>query len=88
MTTAPIRFIDLTRDVLDASAVMIVGEDVWRRLRAIGVSRESGMLIVAMANPDDLAAIKEIEIRTGLAVFATRAEEADIIAAIGRSYER
>lgn len=67
---------------------MIVGEDVWRRLRAIGVSREPGMLIVAMANPDDLAARKELEIRTGLTVFATRAEEADIQAAIDRSYER
>jgi type IV pilus assembly protein PilB len=80
-------YIDLERDVLEPSAVSILQIDVWRRLRAIGVSRSGDVLIVAMADPDDERALRELELRTGLRIFAAKAEEETILDAIDRSHE-
>jgi hypothetical protein len=82
------KVIDLTTDVLAKSAVQILPKEVWQRLKAVGVTRTERTLIVAMANPDDTRAVKELEIRTGLAIFPARALETDIAAALERSYEQ
>lgn len=81
------RYVDLERDAIDPSAVSILPVEVWRRLRAIGVSREGDVLIVAMADPDDERAVRELELRTGLRLFVARAAEETIHAAIDRSHE-
>jgi hypothetical protein len=67
--------------------VSILQVEVWRRLRAIGVSRSGEVLIVAMVDPDDAPAVQELELRTGLRVFAAQASEETILAAIDRSHE-
>jgi type IV pilus assembly protein PilB len=79
--------VDLERDAIDPSAVSIVGLDVWRRLRAVGVSRSGNLLIVAMADPNDERAVRELEVRTGLRVFASPAAESTIFEALERSHE-
>jgi len=81
------RYVDLERDAIDPSAVSILPVEVWRRLRAIGVSRDGDVLIVAMADPDDERAVRELELRTGLRLFVARATEETIHAAIDRSHE-
>lgn len=80
-------YVDLERDAVDPSAVSILPIDVWRRLRAIGVSRTGDTLIVAMADPDDAHAVRELELRTGLRLFVAPAAEETIYAAIDRSHE-
>lgn len=80
-------YVDLTRDVLPKSAVMILPVEVWRRLRAIGVARTKRTLVVAMADPSDRKGLKELEIRTGLRIFASPASEQDILNALARSYD-
>ena len=81
------QYVDLEQDAIDPSAVSILPVDVWRRLRAIGVSRSGEVLIVAMADPDDEPAVRELELRTGLRVFVAKAAEETIFAAIDRSHE-
>ena len=78
---------DLARDVLEPSAVMILEASVWRRLRAVGVTRAGRSLIVAMADPTDRLAITELEVRTGLRVVAAQADERLILEALERSYD-
>jgi hypothetical protein len=80
-------YVDLERDAIDPSAVSILQIDVWRRLRAIGVSREGDVLIVAMADPDDERAVRELELRTGLRIFPAKATDETILDAIDRSHE-
>jgi type IV pilus assembly protein PilB len=80
-------YVDLERDAIDPSAVSILPADVWRRLRAVGISRAGDVLMVAMADPDDERAVRELELRTGLRLFVARAAEQTVLAAIDRSHE-
>ena len=66
--------------------VALIPKDVALRLRVMPVQRAGSSLIVAMADPTDLAAVDEIKLLTALNVEPVVATEADIVEAIERSY--
>jgi len=59
-----IGYVELSDEELDAETVRIIPEAMARRIVAVTISRIENTLAVAMADPFDLFALREIEIRT------------------------
>lgn len=65
-----IPFVDLANIPVSPEALSVLSQDVAQRFKVIPVSvdKNAGTLVLAMANPLDLAAIEFIEQKTGLRV--------------------
>lgn len=59
-----LRYVELLDEELDAETVKIIPEAMARRIVAVPINRTENTLAVAMADPFDLFALREIEIRT------------------------
>jgi type IV pilus assembly protein PilB len=82
-----LSFVDLSDVTIDPNAVLLVPEQVARRYRALPISRDDGVLQVAMADPANLFALDDIRTITGMEIKPVVATAADIDAAI-RKYSR
>ncbi|MGE3313381.1 MAG: GspE/PulE family protein, partial [Limisphaerales bacterium] len=80
--TIAVRRLEVPREVLD-----LVPEDLARRLVALPVSRDAGVLTVAIADPLDVTAFDLLEQTTRLRVNLVAAPEGEVIQAIERLYE-
>lgn len=68
-----IRFIDIEDQVPNEEAGLMIRESFARKFRAVGVSREGGALVVAMANPSDVFALDDIRTLVGCDVIPAMA---------------
>lgn len=68
-----IRFIDIEDQVPDEEAGQMIRESFARKFRAIGVGREGGALVVAMANPSDVFVLDDIRTLVGCDVIPAMA---------------
>ncbi len=80
------RFVDLSEQAVDGSAVGRVPGAVARRHCALPIAIEEGKIVVAMADPANVFAIDDIRSMTGLDVRPVVATRADVLAAIDRYY--
>ena len=81
-----IRFLDLEDQVPDEEAGLMIREPFARRFRAVGVLREDGALVVAMANPSDVFAVDDIRTLVGCDVIPVMAVGQHIDRLIERIY--
>lgn len=77
--------------VVDLQAFRVPRRDVLsapdaHRLRALPIARHQGVLIVAMADPDDETAVKELSALVGMPISPVAAEEGDLLRAIAEHY--
>ncbi len=79
--TIAVRRLQVSRDVLD-----LVPEDLATRLVALPVSREGGVLTVAIADPLNVTAFDLLEQTTQLRVNLAAAPQGEILQAIERLY--
>ena len=77
-----ISYIWITREVVDAAAVMLVKQALASRHVCIPIALASGHLVLAMANPLDLTAIEDVEHATGKRVIPVAATAANITKAL------
>ena len=71
--------VDLVRSPPDKTAVALVPLETARRLRALPIGRQNGSLVVAMADPFDIAAIDALGQIAGLHIEVVTATERDIL---------
>ncbi len=76
------RRVDPLRNLPDRTVVELVPQDLARRLRAIPVSRQEGVLTVALSDPFNVLAIDELREVTGLVIEVVTATERDILNAL------
>ncbi len=74
--------VDLATCPIDRDVVALLPERVARRRLIIPIGREDGAVVVAMADPLDLGAIDEIELRSGLKARVVVSTERDLRSAI------
>jgi len=79
-------FIDLSEYPIEPEAVKTVSQELARRFRVIPIAQRDGKLTLAMKDPNDIFAIDEIRLITGLDIEPTIAMEEDIINAITENY--
>ncbi len=70
----------------EADALRLIPEDRARRYRSIPLRRALSSVVVAMANPSDLATVEEIQFMTGLRVEPVPSSAVEIERAIDRYY--
>jgi type IV pilus assembly protein PilB len=78
--------IDLNNDVPDQNAVAKVKEEVARKYLAVPVEIEGRTLVVAMADPLNVAALEDLRFHAGLHIRPVLASSAQISEAIERFY--
>lgn len=78
--------INLDEFVVGPGALGLVPKNVCEQHGLIPVSRASSVLVLAMADPRDAAAVAEVAALTGLAIEIVRANEDAIRRAIARHY--
>jgi type IV pilus assembly protein PilB len=83
-----IPFVTLASTVIDPSVMTLVSETMARDLRAIPLFKIEKNLTIAMADPTDSEAIKEIRFVTGCEVEPLIATAAEIEAAIDTYYSK
>ncbi len=81
-----IPHIDLTTHQIDPEATKLISENLARRHMLIPVSRDEGLVTVAMADPLNLYAIDDVNIATGLSVKPALALRSHIQNAIEKYY--
>jgi type IV pilus assembly protein PilB len=81
-----VPFVDLTAVSVDPSAAHLIEEKLARRYSAVPVRFVEDRLVVAMADPQNLFALDDLEILTGYPILAAIASEEDIFKAIGQAY--
>jgi type IV pilus assembly protein PilB len=77
--------VDLTEVALDPTIVGLLPEHVARRYRAIPIRREFRRLVVAMANPSDLAAVDDLRAVLGEPFTRVRADEQQLAVVLDES---
>jgi type IV pilus assembly protein PilB len=77
---------DLRRDTPDDAAIALIPESLARSHVAIPVGRADGSLQIAMADPQDDIATKELSAAAGMPVIRMIAPPSDIRRAIDKSY--
>ena len=81
-------FVDLSKTKIEPAALLTMNECLARRHRMIPVHLwENRSLIVAMADPLDFEAIRDLSFSTGLRVVPMMAASQDIMEALKRNYE-
>ncbi len=81
-------FMDLTSWTVDPVLVLELPDDVASNHCAIPIRRERDRFVVAMADPDDVFALDDLRVVTGLRIFAVMADRAQVEDAIERAYNR
>ena len=81
-----VPFIDLATMSIDPSAAHLIEDKLARRYSAIPVRFVEDKLLVAMADPQNLLALQDLEILTGYPIVAGIASEEDIFKAISQAY--
>jgi type IV pilus assembly protein PilB len=81
-----IPFISLSTIVIDADVVRMISEPMARELRALPLFRVEKYITVAMADPTDSEALKEIRFVTGCEVEPVVARPDEIVKAIEKYY--
>lgn len=71
---------------LDPALLKLIPEQVVRRCKALPLKKEEGRLVVAMADPADLAAVDDIRFFAGCDIEPVPTAEEEIEAAIQRYY--
>ena len=79
-----VELVDLTTFPIDMEAVTAIPAALSRRHRALGIAKQDGVLIVAMANPTDLTAVDDIRVMTGYPVRPVMAETQQLVDALDR----
>lgn len=79
-------FLDLKMTTIDPDGVMAVSESLARRYLAMPVVLKSRSLTVAMADPLDYEAVRDLGFSTGLQVIPAIATSQDVLEAIERYY--
>lgn len=81
-----VPFMRIEKETLDPAVVRLIPQQVARVRRCIPVRREEGRVLLAMADPLDLATLNEVERLCKERVDIRIAPALDIIAAIERTY--
>jgi type IV pilus assembly protein PilB len=81
-----VPFLDLTAINIDPSAAHLIEDKLARRYSAIPVRFVEDRLLVAMADPQNLLALQDLEILTGYSILAAISSEEDIFKAISQVY--
>lgn len=81
-----VPIVDLKRYQISQEAVALVPEEVARRHRIVPLAVESGTLLVATAQPQDVIALEDLRARVRMRIKPLLALEGDIDEAIGRQY--
>jgi type IV pilus assembly protein PilB len=82
-----VRFVRLREGIVDPEVVKLLPRTLAEACDALAVLRVRGVLIVAMAEPQDLRAVDEIEKVVGLAVRPVLASRSAIAKLLPRCYE-
>ena len=69
---------DLSEDEVDTSAIELVREDALRKYMALPLRIEDGRLLVAMSDPNDIFALEDLRIMSGLPITPLVATEEDL----------
>jgi len=64
-----LEFVNLTSVILDRAVVTRVPERIARKKRVIPIAIRDGSIVVAMADPLDVEAIDDVQLRTGMPVI-------------------
>jgi type IV pilus assembly protein PilB len=78
------EFIDFASTPVDLVVANRVPEDLARRYEAIPVMMRGDGLVVAMANPDDVFALDDLQLVTGSSIIPTTADRSQIHEALDR----
>jgi type IV pilus assembly protein PilB len=81
-----VPFLDLTSVSIDPSAAHLIEDKLARRYSAIPVRFVEDRLLVAMADPQNLLALQDLEILTGYNILAAISSEEDVFKAISQAY--
>ena len=81
-----VKAIDLSSLEIDPDVSKIIPKQTTKRYNAVPFAKEENVLFMAMAEPRDIFAIEDIQLRTGLEVHAYLALPEDIKDAIDRIY--
>ncbi len=81
-----VKAIDLSSLEIDPDVSKIIPKQITKRYNAVAFAKEENVLFMAMAEPRDIFAIEDIQLRTGLEVHAYLALPEDIKDAIDRIY--
>ncbi len=82
-----IEYIDFSERHPDATAVAVIPKDLAERYTLMPMSVEAGTLLVAMADPQNVLALDDLRIISGLEVRPAISTKDDIIAAIEEYYK-
>ena len=85
---AGVPFVSAAELRLDAALSTLIPERVARAHTAVAVAQENGRLVVAMADPFDIAAVTAVERSAGRAIKVIAADRNGLLAAVERIYER
>lgn len=81
-----VPMVDLKKYQISQEAVRLLPEEIARRYRIVPLTIESGSLLVATAEPQDMAALEDVRARIRMRVKPLLALESDIEEAISRQY--
>ncbi len=76
--------VELTDYPIDARIATLVSAALCRRHRLLPIGREDNLLLVAMADPDDVVALDDVTAATRMRVKPLRADPAELQATIDR----
>jgi type IV pilus assembly protein PilB len=79
-------FVRLVPEVVDAAAPRLINGQVAKRRQCIPITANADIVVLAMANPQDLIALDDVKFSSGRSVAPVVATGSDIAAAIGRYY--
>ena len=80
------RVVDVINTVVDDEVLSLVPYAMAKQLKVLPVSKDDGVLTVALADAFNVVAIDTLEKKTGLQVDIVSAAEADILETIERHY--
>src|SRR5574341_1831254 len=80
--------VDLSKYEINSEVVRLLPEEMVQKHLALPINRVGAKLIVAVADPSNMAIIDAIGFKTGYAVELVLASEKDITAAINKSFDQ
>jgi type IV pilus assembly protein PilB len=83
-----VPYLDCSTVQCETAALETISASVARNLAVLPIKTENMMLIVAMAEPQNLAIIDELGFTSGKVISPRLAFRSEILAAISRNYER
>lgn len=82
-----VEYYDLAQLSVDPEIAKSIPEEICRRHRLIAIGKKDQKLVVAMANPSDLFACDELQLRTKVEILPVLSEEKEINVAIDKIYK-